>query len=54
MYQPSILLIGAIGIFTVKFWAVLWHITLWVDGTSFSPCTPTACRSCSPSAPNTA
>ncbi|WP_063465346.1 conjugal transfer protein TraG N-terminal domain-containing protein [Ectothiorhodospira sp. BSL-9] len=31
MYQPSILLVGAIAIFTVKFWAVLWHITLWVD-----------------------
>ena len=31
MYQPSILLLGAIGIFTVKFWAVLWHLTLWVD-----------------------
>ena len=26
------MLVGAIGIFTVKFWAVLWHIALWVDG----------------------
>lgn len=31
MYQPSILLVGAIGIFTVKFWAVLWHLALWAD-----------------------
>ncbi|WP_299314925.1 conjugal transfer protein TraG N-terminal domain-containing protein [uncultured Halomonas sp.] len=31
MYQPSILLVGAIAIFTVKFWAVLWHITSWID-----------------------
>lgn len=31
MYQPSILLVGAIGIFTVKFWAVLWHVALWTD-----------------------
>ena len=31
MYQSSLLLVGAIGIFTVKFWAVLWHIALWVD-----------------------
>jgi hypothetical protein len=40
MYQPSILLIGAIGIFTVKFWAVLWHITLWVDGNLFQSMYP--------------
>jgi len=35
MYQPSIPLIGTIGIFTVKFWAVLWHSTLWVDSKLF-------------------
>ena len=40
MYQPSILLIGAIGIFTVKFWAVLWHITLWVDNNLFASMYP--------------
>ena len=40
MYQPSILLIGAIGIFTVKFWAVLWHITLWVDSNLFQSMYP--------------
>jgi hypothetical protein len=40
MYQPSILLIGAVGIFTVKFWAVLWHITLWVDSNLFQSMYP--------------
>jgi hypothetical protein len=40
MYQPSILLVGAIGIFTVKFWAVLWHITLWVDNNLFASMYP--------------
>lgn len=40
MYQPSILLVGAIGIFTVKFWAVLWHITLWVDNNLFQSMYP--------------
>ena len=40
MYQPSILLVGAIGIFTVKFWAVLWHMTLWVDSNLFQSMYP--------------
>ena len=31
MYNPNILLVGALGIFTVKFWAVLWHIVIWLD-----------------------
>jgi len=30
-YSLSILAVGAIGIFTVNFWPVLWHMATWVD-----------------------
>ncbi|MGH1477188.1 MAG: conjugal transfer protein TraG N-terminal domain-containing protein [Geminicoccales bacterium] len=30
-YSLSFLAIGAIGIFTINFWPVLWHIATWVD-----------------------
>lgn len=30
-YNLKIMFYGAVGIFTVKFWAVLWTITLWLD-----------------------
>jgi hypothetical protein len=30
-YDLKIMLYGAVGVFTVKFWAVLWAITLWLD-----------------------
>lgn len=30
-YSVSMLMIGAIAIFTVKFWTVLWYLALWVD-----------------------
>lgn len=30
-YDLKIMLYGAVGVFTVKFWAVLWTITLWLD-----------------------
>jgi hypothetical protein len=31
-YSLKVMLYGAIGIFTVKFWAVLWGFTVWLDG----------------------
>lgn len=30
-YNLKVMLYGAVGIFTVKFWAILWSITLWMD-----------------------
>ena len=30
-YSLSILVTGAIAIFTVKFWSVLWYLAMWVD-----------------------
>ncbi len=30
-YSLSILITGAIAIFTVKFWSVLWYLAMWVD-----------------------
>lgn len=30
-YSISMLMIGAMAIFTVKFWSVLWYLALWVD-----------------------
>jgi len=30
-YSLSIMAVGAIGIFTVNFWPVLWHMATWVD-----------------------
>ena len=30
-YNLQVLVIGAIGIFTVKFWMVLWYISRWLD-----------------------
>jgi TraG-like protein, N-terminal region len=30
-YSLSILMVGALAIFTVKFWTVLWYLALWVD-----------------------
>src|SRR5690606_22814484 len=30
-YSISMLVMGAMAIFTVKFWSVLWYLALWVD-----------------------
>jgi len=30
-YSISMMVIGAMSIFTVKFWSVLWYLALWVD-----------------------
>tara|TARA_R110002096_G_scaffold348189_7_gene541464 strand:- start:8147 stop:9718 length:1572 start_codon:yes stop_codon:yes gene_type:complete len=30
-YSVSMMVVGAMAIFTVKFWSVLWHLALWVD-----------------------
>lgn len=30
-YNLKVMLYGAIGVFTVKFWGALWAITVWVD-----------------------
>jgi hypothetical protein len=30
-YSISMMVIGAMAIFTVKFWSVLWYLALWVD-----------------------
>lgn len=30
-YSLSVLMTGAMAIFTVKFWSVLWYLALWVD-----------------------
>jgi len=30
-YSLSVLMVGAMAIFTVKFWSVLWYLALWVD-----------------------
>ncbi len=30
-YSLSMLMVGAMAIFTVKFWSVLWYLALWVD-----------------------
>lgn len=30
-FSLSMMVVGAIGIFTVKFWSVLWYLALWVD-----------------------
>lgn len=30
-YSLSMMVIGAMAIFTVKFWSVLWYLALWVD-----------------------
>ena len=30
-YSLSMMVIGAMAIFTVKFWSVLWYLTMWVD-----------------------
>lgn len=30
-FSPSSMVTGAVGIFTVKFWTVLWYLALWVD-----------------------
>ena len=30
-YSISMMVIGAMAIFTVKFWSVLWYLAMWVD-----------------------
>ena len=30
-YSISMMMTGAMAIFTVKFWSVLWYLALWVD-----------------------
>jgi hypothetical protein len=30
-YSLSMMVIGAMAIFTVKFWSVLWYLAMWVD-----------------------
>ncbi len=30
-YSISMMMTGALAIFTVKFWSVLWYLALWVD-----------------------
>ena len=30
-YSIAMMVIGAMAIFTVKFWSVLWYLALWVD-----------------------
>jgi hypothetical protein len=30
-YSLSMLMTGALAVFTVKFWSVLWYLALWVD-----------------------
>ena len=30
-YSLSLLFVGALAVFTVKFWSVLWYLALWVD-----------------------
>ena len=30
-YSLSMMVVGAMAIFTVKFWSVLWYLALWVD-----------------------
>jgi len=30
-YSISMLVVGAMAIFTIKFWSVLWYLALWVD-----------------------
>jgi hypothetical protein len=30
-YNLKVMLYGAVGIFTVKFWAILWSFTVWMD-----------------------
>ena len=30
-FSPSILVTGALAIFSVKFWTVLWYLAMWVD-----------------------
>lgn len=30
-YSVSMMVTGAMAIFTVKFWSVLWYLALWVD-----------------------
>ncbi|MCP4994227.1 MAG: conjugal transfer protein TraG, partial [Gammaproteobacteria bacterium] len=30
-YSISMMVVGAMAIFTVKFWSVLWYLALWVD-----------------------
>jgi hypothetical protein len=30
-YSISMMVIGAMAIFTVKFWSMLWYLALWVD-----------------------
>ena len=31
IYSLSMMVIGAMAIFTVKFWSVLWYLAMWVD-----------------------
>ena len=30
-YSLSMMVVGAMAIFTVKFWSVLWYLAMWVD-----------------------
>ena len=30
-YSISMMVVGAMAIFTIKFWSVLWYLALWVD-----------------------
>jgi hypothetical protein len=30
-YSISMMVVGAMAIFTIKFWSVLWYLSLWVD-----------------------
>ncbi len=30
-YSISMMVVGAMAIFTVKFWSVLWYLAMWVD-----------------------
>ena len=38
-YSISMMVTGAIAIFTAKFRSVLWYLAMWVDQTLSSPCT---------------
>jgi hypothetical protein len=31
-YDLKVFFLGALAIFTVKFWAVMWYVANWVDG----------------------
>ena len=41
-YSLQMLVTGALLIFTVKFWSVLWYLAWWVDGNLFAAMYPDA------------